>query len=83
MSTIALKYFKIEKLLEQIRDFGHSKDCCSSATIYECGCYKKDQSDLADQALQILKRIGWKQCGKISGNDYRPLTTKYNKYAVI
>ena len=48
-------YRELRELLEQIRDFGHAKDCNSSAPVYECGCYKKSQSELAEEALQILE----------------------------
>ena len=41
-------------LLEQIRDFGHVEDCLSCAPVYECGCYDKDQSELAEEALREL-----------------------------
>jgi len=46
---------RLRELLEQIRDFGHHPDCHSSAPVYECGCYEKDQSELAEEALQILE----------------------------
>lgn len=48
------KYRELQKILEKIRDFGHAEDCCSCAPVYECGCYDKDQSELAREALKLL-----------------------------
>ena len=42
-------------LLEQIRDFGHVEGCNSSAPVYECCCFEKDQSELAREALRELQ----------------------------
>lgn len=46
---------RIKELLVQIRDFGHSKECTSCAPVYECCCFEKDQSELAEEALNIIK----------------------------
>jgi len=48
---------RLRELLEKIRDFGHIDGCCSSAPVYECGCFDKDQSELAQEALQILDSL--------------------------
>ena len=50
-------YEKMLTILEKIRDFGHVDGCTSCAPVYECGCYKKDQSELAEEAIQILERM--------------------------
>jgi hypothetical protein len=46
---------KVFELLEQIRGFGHSEGCNCSAPVYECGCFDKDQSELAEEAIQELR----------------------------
>jgi len=46
---------RVKELLEQIRDFGHVEGCCSSAPVYECCCFEKDQSELAVEALAALE----------------------------
>lgn len=47
---------KVFELLEQIRDFGHAEGCNCSAPVYECGCFEKDQSELAKEALRELQK---------------------------
>lgn len=48
---------KLENLLEQIINFGHTKECMGCAPVYECGCQEKDQADLAKEALAIWENI--------------------------
>lgn len=40
--------------LEKIADFGHAQDCTSSAPVYECCCFDKDQAEIAKAALEEL-----------------------------
>lgn len=44
--------------LKQISDFGHvgGPHCCSSAPVYECGCYDKSQWDIAREAIERINR---------------------------
>ena len=48
---------KLREKLEEIRDFGHAEDCTCGAPVYECCCWEKDQSELAEEALQILEEL--------------------------
>jgi len=49
---------KVYELLEKIRDFGHAEGCNCSAPVYECCCFEKDQSELADEAIRELQLYG-------------------------
>jgi len=41
-----------KRSLEEIRDFGHDKSCkATMVPIYECGCYKRSQGEIARHAL--------------------------------
>lgn len=42
------------KALEKIRDFDHTDNCISYVPIHECGCYYKDQWQIAREALDEI-----------------------------
>ena len=58
---------RLRELLEQIRDFGHVESCNSSAPVYECGCYEKSQSELAEEALKVLEEDDTPSLGQLFG----------------
>lgn len=40
--------------LEKVADFGHVPNCNSSAPVYECCCFDKDQAEIAKEALEAI-----------------------------
>ncbi len=43
------------KALHLIRDFDHDPDCTNHfVPVYECCCYKEDQTEIAHEALRVL-----------------------------
>jgi hypothetical protein len=40
--------------LKRIATFGHVDGCMSSAPVHECGCYPKDEKEIALEALDAL-----------------------------
>jgi hypothetical protein len=55
MSEIGRLIEGVYNILENIRDFGHAEDCSSKGVpVYECCCYDKDQSEMAEDAIAWL-----------------------------
>lgn len=48
------KYRLAVATLEKIAKFGHVEDCLSSAPVHECGCYDKDEKELAQACLDQI-----------------------------
>ena len=47
------RYRLMETALKKIVGFTHSEECeCKEAPIYECGCYNKDQWEIAEDVLR-------------------------------
>lgn len=41
--------------LQKIASFGHGPDCSGSgAPVHECGCYDKDEKQIAQEVLQEI-----------------------------
>lgn len=41
--------------LRRIAFFAHVKSCNSSAPVHECGCYDKDETEIAREALRKIE----------------------------
>jgi hypothetical protein len=52
--TIEERYRLAVEALEKIAKFGHTEECTSSAPVHECGCYEKNEKELAQEALDKL-----------------------------
>ena len=49
---------RLWELLTEIRDYGHTDECTTScAPVYECGCQKKSQSEMAEEALHLMSLL--------------------------
>jgi hypothetical protein len=48
------KYAKAVAALQAIAKFGHVDSCTSHAPVHECGCYEKDEKQLARAVLDEL-----------------------------
>lgn len=40
--------------LKAIANFGHVDGCNSPAPVHECGCYEKDEKEIAQEALRKI-----------------------------
>lgn len=52
--TLAEKYKIAIATLQKISNFRHVEDCHSSAPVHECGCYDKDERELAKDCLEKI-----------------------------
>lgn len=52
--TLEEKYNLAIATLQKISNFRHVEDCHSSAPVHECGCYDKDERELAQDCLEKL-----------------------------
>jgi len=71
---------KIKKINSQYRrDFYADMEC------EHCGNVEKDVSgyDDANFHQNVIPNMKCKKCGKIAGDDYRPLTTKYGEHEIV
>lgn len=55
--TLEEKYRRATEALRQIANFGHMEDCNSSAPVHECGCYPKDEQEIAKETLELLEEL--------------------------
>lgn len=55
---IEAKYHLAVEALRKIANFGHVENCISSAPVHECGCYPKDEKELAKDCLETLGEDG-------------------------
>jgi len=70
---------KIKKITEQIR-----RDFWAIYKCEHCGHEEKGSGyDDANFHSNVIPTMICKECGKTSGEDYRPLTTKYPEHVVI
>ena len=71
---------KIQKITSQSRrDFSAIMEC------EHCGTTEINNSGYDDSFYHanVIPKMKCKQCGKTSGDDYRPLTTKYGEHEVV
>lgn len=71
---------KIQKITSQSRrDFWATMEC------EHCGDIKTDVSgyDDANFHANVIPKMKCRECGQTSGDDYRPLTTKYHEDEII
>ena len=71
---------KIKKITSQSRrDFSAIMECehCDATSINNYGY------DDANYHQNVIPTMKCKKCGKTSGDDYRPLTTKYPENHII
>ncbi len=70
---------KIQKIKSQ-----HRRDFTA---IYECEhCGHTHESSGYDDAhfhQNVIPKMKCKECGNTSGDDYRPLTTKYHEHQIV
>jgi len=71
---------KIKKINSQSRrDFYADYEC------EHCGNIKKNSSGYDDANFHnnVIPKMKCSKCGKTSGDDYRPLTTKYKENEIV
>ena len=70
---------KIQKIVSQSRrDFTAVYECEHCGYTEERGGYDDNNFH-----VNVIPQMKCAECGKVSGNDYRPLATKYPDHAVI
>ena len=71
---------KIKKINSQSRrDFYADMECEHCGYISE-NCYGYDDANFHQN---VIPKMECPKCGKVSGDDYRPLATKYAEHEVI